>query len=196
MFRDIPQAIEVTQGQLKALEAWRKAQGMERARLLRQIPPETGKLLAILLASAPAGDALEVGTGAGYSGLWLALACRATGRTLHTFELDPAKAELARQSFSAADVLDVVQFNESDALAGLEATQALAFCFIDAERNMARTAYELALPRLPQGGLICVDNAISHATEFQDFLNDAELDPRVDAVIVPIGSGLLVCRKV
>jgi caffeoyl-CoA O-methyltransferase len=196
MFRDIPQAIEVTQGHLKALEAWRKAQGMERQRLLRQIPPETGKLLAILLASAPAGDALEVGTGAGYSGLWLALACRATGRRLRTFELDPAKAELARQSFAAADVLDVVEFSESDALAGLEATQALSFCFIDAERGMARTAYELALPRLPQGGLICVDNAISHASEFQDFLNDAEADPRVDAVIVPIGSGLLVCRKV
>jgi len=196
MFRDIPQAIEVTQGHLKALEAWRKAQGMERQRLLRQIPPETGRLLAILLASAPAGDALEVGTGAGYSGLWLCLACRATGRKLRTFELDPAKAELARQSFSAADVLDVVEFCESDALAGLEATHTLSFCFIDAERGMARRAYELALDRLPRGGLVCVDNAISHASEFQDFLDDALLDARVDAVIVPIGSGLLVCRKV
>jgi caffeoyl-CoA O-methyltransferase len=196
MFRDIPQAIEATQGHLKALEAWRKAQGMERQRLLRQIPPETGRLLAILLAGAPAGNALEVGTGAGYSGLWLALACRATGRTLRTFELDPAKAELARQSFSAADVLDVVEFSESDALAGLEATDALSFCFIDAERAMARRAFELALERLPQGGLVCVDNAISHAAEFQDFLDDALVDARVDAVIVPIGSGLLVCRKV
>jgi predicted O-methyltransferase YrrM len=169
---------------------------MDRSRLLRQIPPETGKLLAILLASAPAGDAYEIGTGAGYSGLWLALACRATTRKLYTFELDPAKAELARQSFSAADVLDVVHFTEGDALAGLQNAQALSFCFIDAERGMARTAYELALPKLPQGGLICVDNAISHAAEFQDFLDDAEHDPRVDAVIVPIGSGLLVCRKV
>lgn len=196
MFRDIPQAVEVTQGHLKALEAWRKAQGMERQRLLRQITPETGKLLAILLASAPAGNALEVGSGAGYSGLWLALACRATGRRLRTFELDPAKAVLARQSFSAADVLDVVEFVEGEALAGLETAGELSFCFIDAERGMARAAYELALPRLPQGGLICVDNAISHAAEFQDFLDDALLDPRVDAVIVPIGSGLLVCRKV
>lgn len=196
MFRDIPQAVEATQGQLKALEAWRKAQGMERQRLLRQIPPETGKLLAILLAGAPAGDAVEVGAGAGYSGLWLALACRATGRRLRTFELDPAKAELARQSFAAADVLDVVEFSEGDALAGLEAAKALSFCFIDAERGMARMAYELALPRLPRGGLLCVDNAIGHAAEFQDFLDDAVLDPRVDALIAPIGSGLLVCRKV
>lgn len=196
MFKDIPQAVEVTQGHLKALEAWRKAQGMERQRLLRQIPPETGKLLAILLASAPAGDAFEVGTGAGYSALWLALACRATGRKLVTCDIDPAKAEIARQSLSAASVLDVVSFIEGDALANLEAQQNLAFCFIDAERDMARKAYELALPKLPSGGLICVDNAISHAGEFQDFLDDAVRDERADGVIVPIGSGLLVCRKI
>jgi predicted O-methyltransferase YrrM len=196
MFRDIPQAVEVTQGHLKALEAWRKAQGMDRVRLLRQIPPETGKLLAILLANCPAGDAAEVGAGAGYSGLWLALACRATARKLTTFELDPAKAELARQSFGAADVLDVVELREADALEGVKALSNLAFCFIDAERDMARAAYETALGLLPVGGIIAVDNAISHAQEFQDFLNDAEMDPRVDALIVPIGSGLLVCRKV
>jgi len=196
MFRNIPQAIEVTQGHLKALEAWRKAQGMERARLLRQIPPETGKLLAILLANCPPGDAAEVGTGAGYSGLWLSLACRATGRKLTTFELDPSKAEIARQSFSAADVLDVVELREADALEGLKSLRDIAFCFIDAERDMARAAYETALSALPVGGIIAVDNAISHAQEFPEFLNDAEMDPRVDAVIVPIGSGLLVCRKV
>lgn len=196
MFKDIPQAVEVTQGHLKALEAWRKAQGMERRRLLRQIPPETGKLLAILLAGAPAGDAFEVGTGAGYSALWLALACRATGRRLTTCDNDPSKAELARQSLSAASVLDVVTFIEGDALAELENQQNLAFCFIDAERDMARKAYELALPRLPKGGLVCVDNAISHAAEFQDFLDDAVRDERADGVIVPIGSGLLVCRKI
>jgi caffeoyl-CoA O-methyltransferase len=196
MFRDIPQSIEVTQGHLKALEAWRKAQGMERKRLLRQIPPETGKLLVLLLANCPPGDAAEVGTGAGYSALWLALACRATGRKLTTFELDPAKAELARQSLSSASVLDVVELREADALAGLKSLSNLAFCFIDAERNMAKEAYELALAALPQGGVIAVDNAISHAEEFPEFLHEAEMDPRVDAVIVPIGSGLLVCRKV
>lgn len=196
MFRDIPQAVEVTQGHLKALEAWRKAQGMERKRLLRQIPPETGKMLAILLANCPqGGGCVEIGSGAGYSGLWLALACRATGRRLATYELDPAKAELARQSFSAADVLDVVELFEADAIEGLKGQGALSFCFVDAERDMVRACFELALPKLLPGGLFVVDNAISHAAEFQDFLNDIERDERVDAVIVPIGSGVLLARK-
>ena len=196
MFRDIPQSIEVTQGHLKALEAWRVAQGMERKRLLRQISPETGKLLALLLANCPAGNAAEVGTGAGYSALWLALACRATGRKLVTFELDEAKAALALHCLDAAAVLDVVELRQTDALEGLKGLSNISFCFIDAERDMARSAYEQALALLPTGGLIVVDNAISHAAEFQEFLYDAEMDPRVDAVIAPMDSGLLICRKV
>jgi len=196
MFRDIPQSIEVTQGHLKALEAWRIAQGMERKRLLRQISPETGKLLALLLANCPAGNAAEVGTGAGYSALWLALACRATGRKLVTFELDEAKAALALHCLEAAAVLDVVELRQTDALEGLKGLSGISFCFIDAERDLARSAYEQALALLPTGGLIVVDNAISHAAEFQEFLYDAEMDPRVDAVIAPMDSGLLICRKV
>lgn len=196
MFRDIPQSIEVTQGHLKALEAWRIAQGMERKRLLRQVSPETGKLLALLLANCPAGNAAEVGTGAGYSALWLALACRATGRKLVTFELDEAKAALALHCLEAAAVLDVVELRQTDALEGLKGLSGISFCFIDAERDMARSAYEQALALLPTGGLIVVDNAISHAAEFQEFLYDAEMDPRVDAVIAPMDSGLLICRKV
>lgn len=196
MFRDITQAVEVTQGHLKALEGWRTAQGADRSRLLRQITPETGKLLAILLANCPPGDAAEAGSGGGYSGLWLALACRATRRRLITFELDPNKAALARHCFEAGDVLDVVELREADALAGLRELANIAFCFIDAERSMAREAYETALPLLPSGGIIAVDNAISHAGEFQDFLDDVETDARVDAVIAPMDSGLLICRKV
>jgi caffeoyl-CoA O-methyltransferase len=196
MFRDIPQSVEVTQGHLKALEAWREAQGMEQRRLLRQVTPETGKLLALLLAGCPAGDAVELGTGAGYSALWLALACRASGRKLITFELDPAKAELARHCLGAAEVLDVVELREADGFEGLKSVPSPAFCFIDAEREKTRDAYELALAALPVGGFIAVDCVISHADEFTHFLLDVEVDPRVDMVIVPNGSGLLLCRKV
>ncbi|MDO9631950.1 MAG: class I SAM-dependent methyltransferase [Humidesulfovibrio sp.] len=218
MFRNIPQAIEVTQGHLKALAAWRNAQGVE-ARRVVQVSPEAGKLLAILLAGCPAGDAAELGTGGGLSALWLALACRATGRRLTTFELDPNRAELARQSLSAADVLDVVDLREGDGLKGLEALPELAFCFLDADPGKARAAYELALARLKSGGLVCValppgtplnvlaDNKPEAGSpmsptpqspgqaDFRRFLFDAEMDARVDAVILPVGAGLLVCRK-
>lgn len=196
MFRDIPQSIEVTQGHLKALEAWRAAQGMEPKRQLRQVTQETGKLLALLLANCPKGDAVELGTGAGYSALWLALACRAGGRRLVTFENDAAKLELARHCLDAAGVLDVVDLREGDALEGLKSLSNYSFCFLDADRALVPQAYELALAALPTGGLIVVDNATSHAQDMAQFLFDLEVDARVDMVIVPIETGLLLCRKV
>jgi predicted O-methyltransferase YrrM len=44
--------------------------------------------------------------------------------------------------------------------------------------------------------LILADNAISHQEELTPFLERVREDPRLDALIVPIGKGLLVCRKV
>ncbi|SNR80389.1 Predicted O-methyltransferase YrrM [Humidesulfovibrio mexicanus] len=196
MFRDIPQSVEVTQGHMKALEAWRKAQGVEPQRLLPQVEPEAGKLLALLLANCPPGDAAELGTGAGYSALWLALACRATGRKLVTFEPDPAKVELARHCLDTAGVFDVVELRQEDGVAGLDSLSGLSFCFIDAGPECAREAFETALAALPRGGLVIVGEAVSGAERFPQFLLDVEVDPRVDAVTLPLGAGLLICRKV
>ncbi len=91
---------------------------MARSRLqrLRQIPPETGKFLALLAANAPEGDIIEIGTSAGYSTLWLALACEQSGRKLTTYEILPEKAALARATFQLAQMNETVQFVEGDAL--------------------------------------------------------------------------------
>ena len=76
---------------------------------LRQIPPETGQFLALLAASTPPGDWIEIGTSAGYSSMWIALACRERGRTLTTFEILAAKAAMARETIEAAQIGDVVR---------------------------------------------------------------------------------------
>jgi predicted O-methyltransferase YrrM len=44
--------------------------------------------------------------------------------------------------------------------------------------------------------LLAADNAINHREALQTMLNRALVDERVDALIVPIGNGVLVCRKV
>ncbi|MBI5839911.1 MAG: hypothetical protein HZB19_07390 [Chloroflexi bacterium] len=43
--------------------------GTPRMQRLRQIPPETGKFIAMLAASTPEGTVVEIGTSAGYSTL-------------------------------------------------------------------------------------------------------------------------------
>jgi len=45
------------------------------------------------------------------------------------------------------------------------------------------------------GGLLVADNAISHQAALRPMLDRALSDERVDSVLVPIGTGDLVCRK-
>src|SRR5262245_30855236 len=60
------------------------------------VPPEDGRLLRILAESIGARHIVELGTSTGYSGIWLALALRATGGKLTTYEIDPGRAAQAR----------------------------------------------------------------------------------------------------
>lgn len=112
MFHDIPAEALDRMRELERRDAEDRSDGTPRLERLRQIPQETGRFLALWAASAPDGPCVEIGTSAGYSALWLALACRATGRTLTTFEVLPQKAALARETFSRAGVEDVVRLIE------------------------------------------------------------------------------------
>jgi predicted O-methyltransferase YrrM len=196
MFHAIPEAVRRRMAELEAMDARDRRQGGSRAERLRQIPPETGRFIALLAAASPEGAWLEIGTSGGYSALWLALACRARGERLTTFEVLPAKAALARQTFAEAGVEDCVELVEGDGRQHLAARQAISFCFLDAEKDVYGECYELVVPRLVLGGLLVADNALSHRSDLQAVLDRAEADPRVDALVVPIGSGVLVCRAV
>ncbi len=196
MFHTIPPAMSARMRFLEGRDALDRADGTPRLQRLRQIAPETGKFLALLAATAPAGRLIEIGASAGYSTLWLALAAQATGRRVTTFEVLPAKIELARATFRLAGVEPVVELIAGDARQHLSQHDQVAFCFLDAEKEVYGEIYEMIVPRLVAGGLLVADNASSHRAELQPMLDRALHDPRVDALIVPIGQGELVCRKV
>lgn len=196
MFHTIPEPILARMKTLEAIDKRDRTDGTSRLERMRQIPPETGRFLALLAANAPAGDFIEIGTSAGYSTLWLALACRAVGQKLTTFELLPAKIELAQETFALAGVDDVVTLVAGDARQHLADFSQIAFCFLDAEKEIYADCYEAVVPNLVPGGLFIADNAINHRETLQPMLDRALNDPRVDALIVPIGKGELVCRKV
>lgn len=196
MFHSIRPSILETMQSLERIDAEDRQDGTPHLQRLRQIPPETGRFLALLAAGAPDGACLEIGTSAGYSSLWLALACEQAGRPLVTFEVLPEKAKLARQTFRAAQVEDIVTLVEGDARQFLPGYEQVGFCFLDAEKDVYAECYELVIPRLVRGGLLVADNVISHRDALQGTLERALSDERVDALVVPIGKGELVCRKV
>lgn len=195
MFGDMPGPLRDRMRHLEATDARDRLDGTPRSRRLRQVPPETGRFLALLAATAPEGRLLELGTSAGYSTLWLALAARARGRCVTTFEVDPEKVRLARATFREAQVEDAVELVSGDALELLERHGGLGFCFLDLEKEQYGACYEAVIPRLVPGGLLVADNAINHAAVLQPLIDRALQDPRVDALVVPIGKGELVCRK-
>jgi predicted O-methyltransferase YrrM len=181
--------------QLEEIDRRDRADGTSHAQRLRQIPPETGRFIALLAAAAPPGRYIEVGTSAGYSALWLALACREVGQKLTTFEVLPEKARLAAETFRLAGVEEVVTLVTGDAREHLAPLSDIAFCFLDAEKEVYYDCYELAAARMVGGGILVADNALSHGKALGPVLNRAMTDERVDAMIVPVGKGLLVCRK-
>jgi predicted O-methyltransferase YrrM len=180
---------------LEEIDSQDRQDGTPRLLRLRQIPSETGKFLALLAVGAPQGAWIEIGTSAGYSTLWLALACRETGHTITTFEVLEEKIALARETFRLAEVEDVVTLVAGDAREHLADCQDIAFCFLDTEKEVYAECYELVVPRLVPGGLLVADNAINHQETLQPLLDRALSDERVDALIAPIGKGELVCRR-
>jgi caffeoyl-CoA O-methyltransferase len=195
MFHDIPAPIQGRMRYLEGIDARDREDGTPRLQRLRQIPPETGRFIALLAAGAPPGHCVEIGTSAGYSTLWLALACRPDGRKITTFEVLGDKAALARETFRLAEVEGVVHLVVADACEQLPRCQDIAFCFLDAEKDMYAACYEAVVPNLVRGGLLVADNALNHRQALQPMLERALADRRVDAMIVPIGKGELVCRK-
>ena len=196
MFHTIPQAMVDRMTDLEAMDQRDREDNTPRLKRLRQIPPETGRFLALMAAAAPAGEFLEIGTSAGYSSLWIVLALKARGTKLITFEVLPEKAALARETFRLSNVTDSLELIPGDARDYLAHYQRVAFCFLDAEKEIYGPSYEAVVPNLVSGGFLLADNAINHKATIQPMLDRALSDTRVDALIVPIGKGVLVCRKI
>ena len=195
MFHEIPAPVAKGMRALEEVDARDRADGTARMKRLRQISPEVGQFIALWAAAAPAGRMIEIGTSAGYSTLWMALACRQAKRKITTFEILDDKAALARQTFDLARVSDVVELVHGDALQYLPALSDIAFCFLDAEKEIYGQCYDAVIPNMVPGGILVADNAINHEATLRPMLERALADRRVDAMIVPIGKGELVCRK-
>ena len=194
-FSELSKPVQERMAYLEQRDARDRHDGTPNLKRLRQVPAETGMLLALLAAAAPRGPVVEIGTSAGYSALWLVQACQQRGDKLVTYELLPEKAELARETFARAKVEDRVELVNGDARSKLKDYDEIAFCFLDAEKEMYAELYALVVPRLLPGGLLVADNVISHRDELQDFVKTARKDKTVDAAVLPVGKGLLVCAK-
>ena len=196
MLLNIPELVKKRMKYLEKLDANDRGIATPRLQRLRQIPPETGRFLSILAASAPKGNFIEIGTSAGYSTMWIALACIEKDIRIKTFEILGEKIKLAKETFQQSKIENYVDLIEGDARDFLQAEKNISFCFLDAEKEVYDECYDLIIPNMVKGGLLVADNAINHQAILKPMLDKALSDELVDALIVPIGKGELLCRKI
>ncbi|MBN1318285.1 MAG: O-methyltransferase [Anaerolineales bacterium] len=195
MLQDIPKPILDRMKYLEAIDARDRTDGTPRPQRLRQIPPETGRFIALLATIVPPGRTIEIGTSAGYSTLWLCLAGILMNRKITTYEIMEEKADLAQETFEKAGVTRLVTLVRGDALDYVPRQERISFCFLDAEKEVYAACYEAVIPKMVTGGILAADNAINHQATLKPMLERVQSDKRVDSLIVPVGKGVLVCRK-
>ena len=183
--------------ELERQNALERERGVSRSERLRQITPEVGRFLHVLALATRPRSILEIGTSGGYSTVWFAAAARPLGGSITTIEIDPAKVDRATSTVRQAGVEDLVTIVLGDAFDYLrDRDRPIDFVFLYAEKEDYLRFLELIVPLLRIGGLLVADNLNSHAEELATFRRRAESDPRLHAVVVPIGRGELLAVRI
>jgi predicted O-methyltransferase YrrM len=174
----------------------------ERARMLpgseriQALHPDAGRFLYVLALVRQAKSIVEVGTSHGYSTLWLAAAARANGGKVVTCDRNLERIAAARRNFADAGLADVIEIVEGDARETLRGrTQPVDLLFIDSEKSLYETFFDVVYQRLTKGGVVVADNVLSHRDELEDYISYVENHPNLESVLVPIGRGLEISVK-
>jgi predicted O-methyltransferase YrrM len=170
------------------------AEKADRLECLRNVEPDTARLLVVLVRALGAKRLLELGTSNGYSTLWLADAARSIGGSVLSVDVDPTRTAQAMEHLSHVQLHDYVELRTEDAALTLShaADASLDMIFLDAERPAYCGYWPNLLRVLRPAGLLVVDNVLSHADEVQTFRKLVQDEDRVTEAVVPIGAGALL----
>lgn len=181
---------------LEERDASERERGADRSVRLRQVSPEVGRFLHVLVLATHARSLLEIGTSGGYSTAWLGAAARANGGRVRSLEIDPVKVRLARETIADTGLGDSVEIVEQDAFAWLAGSGGgFDFVFLDAEKEDYDAYLDLVVPLLRPGGVLVADNLLSHAEDLASFRARALAHPLLSGLVVPIGRGELVAVR-
>jgi caffeoyl-CoA O-methyltransferase len=174
-----------------------------------QIGPEQGSFMTLLAKLVGARHAVEVGTFTGYSAISVARGLAEGGRLL-CCDVSEEWTSVARSYWQRAGLADRIELRlgpAADTLRALPPGTSLDYAFIDADKTGYVAYWDLIVPLIRPGGLILVDNTLSHGRvvdlrEQDDnvqgirrFNGHARADARVELVLLPIGDGLTLARK-
>ena len=173
------------------------------------ISEEQGVLLRILVGALAPRHAVEVGTFTGYSAACIASALPSGGKLVCcdvSHEWTAVGAQYWKR-FGVAEKIDLRIAPALDTLSGLPGNLRFDFAFLDADKANYIAYFEAILPRMRKNGMIAVDNVLWHNWPMHASRQDEETvgirefnehvlnDDRVDSVMLHVGDGLTLIRK-
>lgn len=160
------------------------------------LEPETAEAVTLLLRIARVRHLLEIGTGNGYSTIWIASAIAPYGGRITSIEKDPRKHDLAQENLDRAGLSPFVELLLGDATEIVASLSRPFDCvFFDADRISAPQQLDLLLPKLLSPALLLADNALSHPDQIAAYLKRIEQLDHTIHVILKVGKGLSVAYR-
>lgn len=173
------------------------------------IGPAGGATLRVLAAATGARSVVEVGTGAGVSGLYLLGGMAADG-VLTTIDVEGEHQRAAKEAFTESGITPgrfrLINGSAAEVLPRLR-DAAYDLVFVDADKTAYTVYYEQALRLLRPGGIVAFDNALWHDRVADSSHRDPETsvirdlgkavrdDDRLISAMLPVGDGLLVAAR-
>ena len=172
------------------------------------IGPGGGAALRFLAAATNARAVVEVGTGAGVSGLWLLRGMRADG-ILTTVDIETEHQRLARETFTEAGIAPqrfrLIAGSALDVMPRLT-DAGYDLVFLDGDKVEYGEYLDQALRLVRPGGVVLFDNALWHdrvadpaqrdpeTVAVREVLQRVANDDRLCSVLMPVGDGLLAAQ--
>ena len=176
-----------------------------------QISEIQGHFLQLIIKINNVRNCLEIGTFTGFSALTMALALPNGGK-ITTLDHDAKIVHVAKNFFKKGNLENKIETVISPALETLkkfsQERKKFDLIFIDADKGNYKNYYELSLNLINKEALIIVDNVLWHGDVFKKNVTDKQTnvmrefnkyikdDNRVEKVILPLGDGLTICRKI
>jgi len=176
-----------------------------------QISEVQGQFLQLMIKINNVKNCLEIGTFTGFSTLTMALALPNGGK-ITTLDHDEKIVHIAKNFFKKGNLDNKIETVISPALETLrkflEEEKKFDLIFIDADKGNYKNYYELSLNLINEKALIIFDNVLWHGDVFKKTVTDNQTnimrefnkyiknDNRVEKVILPLGDGLTICRKI
>ncbi len=175
-----------------------------------QISISQCQFLELIIKASNTKKILEIGTFTGLSTLSMSLALPEDGQIIaldKNAETNKAASEFFKKAKQEKKIKTIIKPALETLIDIKKENKFFDLIFIDADKDNYTKYYDHSIDLIKKEGIIIIDNVLWHGEVADEANNDkftniirnfneyVKNDKKVDQIIIPIGDGLTVCRK-